>query len=337
MPAKVYDNTGLDNYTTSGLTEGAKARYFDLGVTGGEGYRATRLPHSMHLEFESAITEANKMNLKNVSDNPEMLKQYADTVDDQFRFSGKDAAELYGVKGSDKEILSSILKPHETIRRNRSNEMFNPDEDRGYAGLEPLTVKGGNNTKMIRMINLKDHFNVDWEVDDTQTRMRKITQAINDVGKNHGLQTARVDVPNPTSSKPLPPQMANAAYKEWKLALQEVAGTIKNNKGRGSRGSYIGMLDQLTGGSVPRSDANVSIALEYLAESLPPAKADLINKLSAKLKDLRLASPSRRVSNKTAVSYKENRLPAANAIKELTPKFNVGGVVPKEKSIWDIV
>jgi hypothetical protein len=337
MPAKVYDNTGLDNYTTSGLTEGAKARYFDLGVTGGEGYRATRLPHSMHLEFESAITEANKMNLKNVSDNPEMLKQYADTVDDQFRFSGKDAAELYGVKGSDKEILSSILKPHETIRRNRSNEMFNPDEDRGYAGLEPLTVKGGDNTRMIRMINLKTHFDVDWEVDDTQTRMRKITQAINDVGKNHGLQTARVDVPNPTSSKPLPPQMANAAYKEWKLALQEVAGTIKNNKGRGSRGSYIGMLDQLTGGSVPRSDANVSIALEYLAESLPPAKADLINKLSAKLKDLRLAKPGRHASNKTAVSYKEKRLPAANAIKELTPQFNVGGVVPKEKSIWDIV
>ena len=97
------------------------------------------------------------------------------------------------------------------------------------------------------------------------------------------------------------------------------------------------MLDQLTGGSLPRSDANVSIALEYLAESLPPAKADLINKLSVKLKDLKLASPSRRVSNKTAVKYKENRLPAANAIKELTPQFNVGGVVPKEKSIWDIV
>ena len=84
------------------------------------------------------------------------------------------------------------------------------------------------------------------------------------------------------------------------------------------------------------SNANVSEALGYLAESLPPAKADLINKLSAKLKDLKLAKPGRHASNKTAVSYKEKRLPAANAIKELTPKFNVGGVVPKEKSIWDI-
>ena len=333
MPAKVYDDTGLDNATTSGLREGAKARYFDLGVTGGEGYRATRLPHSMHLEGESAITEANKMDLKNVIDNPEMLKQYANTVDDQYKFSGTDAADLYGVKGSDAEILSSTLRQHDIIRQNRSNEMFNPDEDRGYAGLEPLTVKGGDNTKMIRMINLKTHFDVDWEVDDTQTRMRKITQAINEVGRNQGLQTARVDVPNPTRSKPLPPQMANAAYKEWKLALQEVAGTIKNNKGRGSRGAYIGMLDQLTGGTLPRSDANVSVALGYLAESLPPAKADLINKLAVKLKDLKLAKPGRHASNKTAVNYKENRLPAANAIKELTPKFDVGGLVEEMDSI----
>ena len=331
MPAKVYDDTGSDDFVTSGLKEGAKARYFDLGVTGGEGYRATRLPHSMHLEGESAITEANKMNLKNVSDNPEMLKQYADTVNDQFKFSGKEDADKFGLKGSETELMLNS-----NMKLDRSNSMFNPDEDRGYAGLEPLTAKGGNNTRMIRMINLKDHFNVDWEVDDTKTRMRKINQAINNVGKNHGLQTARVDAPNPTRSKPLPPQMANAAYKEWKLALQEVAGTIKNNKGRGSRGAYIGMLDQLTGGTLPRSDANVSTALEYLAESLPPAKADLINKLSAKLKDLRLAKPGRHASNKTAVNYKEKRLPAANAIKELTPKFNVGGVVPKEKSIWDI-
>jgi len=328
MPAKVYDDTGLDNATTSGLREGAKARYFDLGVTGGEGYRATRLPQSMHLEGESAITEANKMNLKNVSDNPEMLKQYADTVDDQFRFSGTESVNKYGLKDS---RTDSMLNP--SMKTSRNNEMFNPDEDRGYAGLEPLSIKGGDNTKMIRMINLKDHFNVDWEVDDTQTRMRKITQAINDVGKNHGLQTARVDAPNPTRSKPLPPQMANAAYKEWKLALQEVAGTIKNNKGRGSRGAYIGMLDQLTGGSLPRSDANVSVALEYLAESLPPAKADLINKLAVKLKDLKLAKPGRHASNKTAVNYKENRLPAANAIKELTPKFDVGGLVEEMDSL----
>ena len=331
MPAKVYDDTGLDNFTTSGLREGAKARYFDLGVTGGEGYRATRLPHSMHLEGESAITEANKMDLKNVSDNPEMLKQYADTVNAQYKFSGKEAADLYGVKGSDAEILSSTLRQQDTIRKNRSNEMFNPEEDRGYAGLEPLSSKGGDNTKMIRMIDLKTHFDVDWEVDDTQTRIRKITMAINDVGTNRSTVAFTKDV------KPLPPQMANAAYKEWKLALQEVAGTIKNNKGRGSRGAYIGMLDQLTGGSLPRSDANVSVALEYLAESLPPAKADLINKLAVKLKDLKLAKPGRHASNKTAVNYKENRLPAANAIKELTPKFDVGGLVPKEKSIWDIV
>ena len=328
MPAKVYDDTGLDNATTSGLREGAKARYFDLGVTGGEGYRATRLPQSMHLEGESAITEANKMNLKNVSDNPEMLKQYADTVDDQFRFSGTESVNKYGLKDS---RTDSMLNP--SMKTSRNNEMFNPDEDRGYAGLEPLSIKGGDNTKMIRMINLKDHFNVDWEVDDTQTRMRKITQAINEVGRNQGLQTARVDVPNPTRSKPLPPQMANAAYKEWKLALQEVAGTIKNNKGRGSRGAYIGMLDQLTGGTLPRSDANVSVALGYLAESLPPAKADLINKLAVKLKDLKLAKPGRHASNKTAVNYKENRLPAANAIKELTPKFDVGGLVEEMDSI----
>lgn len=327
MPAKVYDDTGLDNFTTSGLREGAKARYFDLGVTGGEGYRATRLPHSMHLEGESAITEANKMDLKNISDNPEMLKQYADTVDAQYKFSGKEAADLYGVKGSDAEILSSTLRQKDTIRRNRSNEMFNPDEDRGYAGLEPLSSKGGDNTKMIRMINLKDHFDVDWEVDDTQTRMRKITQAINNEGITYK--------PNSTSIKPLPPQMANAAYKEWKLALQEAAGTIKNNKGRGSRGAYIGMLDQLTGSGIPNKggNANVSESLGYLAESLPPAKADLINKLAVKLKDLKLADPSRRVSNKTAVKYKKNRLPAANAIKELTPKFDVGGLVEEMDSL----
>jgi len=331
MPAKVYDDTGLDNFTTSGLREGAKARYFDLGVTGGEGYRATRLPHSMHLEGESAITEANKMDLKNVSDNPEMLKQYADTVNAQYKFSGKEAADLYGVKGSDAEILSSTLRRQDTIRKNRSNEMFNPEEDRGYAGLEPLSSKGGDNTKMIRMIDLKTHFDVDWEVDDTQTRIRKITMAINDVGTNRSTVAFTKDV------KPLPPQMANAAYKEWKLALQEAAGTIKNNKGRGSRGAYIGMLDQLTGSNLPRKGSsvsdNVSESLEYLAESLPPEKAALIIKLSAKLKDLKLADPSRRVSNKTAANYKKNRLPAANAIKELTPKFDVGGLVEEMDSI----
>ena len=123
----------------------------------------------------------------------------------------------------------------------------------------------------------------------------------------------------------LSPKAASVVYKEWRYMLNEAADSIKHNKGMGSRGPYVGILEQFTSHAGIRKPDRFQI----LADSLPKEQADNMLQLREKLLDLKAAKYPIR-GEYGAETYQSERLPAANAIKELTRKFNEGGLVEDE-------
>jgi len=106
--------------------------------------------------------------------------------------------------------------------------------------------------------------------------------------------------------------------------LNEAADSIKHNKGMGSRGPYVGILEQFD----THANKGNPDKFQILADSLPKEQADNILKLRENILKFKSAKYSK--GEFGAEKYQSERLPAANAIKELTRKFNEGGLVEDE-------
>ena len=194
------------------------------------------------------------------------------------------------------------LRDNPTLVKSYSESLADNEKLSGSLGLPTPLSK----TAKLRHRNLEDYFGVVPDVDNAQVRLYKVADVIFKMNK-------------------ITPSMAKVAYNEWKYTLQSIVHSIKYTRGQGTRGSYVGKLDSLLkptkvdGMDLPNKNLRV---LERLAEHLPEEKAANIRTLHSLLSDL-----SRGRQSRTALEYKEQRLPTANAIKELTGKFNEGGLV----------
>jgi len=284
MPA--YKNISADDRRYQML--GKRARLFDASLTGGTKGRGVKIPHSRHLEDETAFASPMDMEFKNVLDNPKLTADYEASAEANRRLTGptqdKFKDELYGL--TDKTATKSRLA---------GLKMWGIEEDtaRKFSTLQ-------------RVATLMDRI--------TDRKLSKTDSFKSKINKNTMLK----------NTDKLSPKAALVVYKEWRYMLNEAADSIKHNKGMGSRGPYVGILEQFTTHAGFRNPDRFQI----LADSLPKEKADNMLQLRQNLLDLKESKFSK--GEYGAEKYQSERLPAANAIKELTRKFNEGGLVEDE-------
>ena len=291
---KLYDtiNTANTPKAAENMAEyqykGKRARLFDASLTGGTKGRGVKIPHSKHLEDETAFASPMDMEFKNVLDNPKLKAEYKASSEANRRLTGPTQAkfrdELYGL--TDKTATKSRLA---------GLKMWGIEEDtaRKFSTLQ-------------RVATLMDRI--------TDRKLSKTDSFQSKTNKNTMLK----------NTDKLSPKAALVVYKEWRYMLNEAADSIKHNKGMGSRGPYVGILEQFTSHAGFRNPDRFQI----LADSLPKEKADNMLQLRQNLLDLKESKFSK--GEYGAEKYQSERLPAANAIKELTRKFNEGGLVEDE-------
>jgi len=291
---KLYDtiNTANTPKAAENMAEyqykGKRARLFDASLTGGTKGRGVKIPHSKHLEDETAFASPMDMEFKNVLDNPKLKAEYKASSEANRRLTGPTQAkfrdELYGL--TDKTATKSRL-----------------------AGLKMWGIEEGTARKIStlqRVSTLMDRV--------TDRKDTKLDLFQSKTNKNTMLK----------NTDKLSPKAALVVYKEWRYMLNEAADSIKHNRGMGSRGPYVGILEQFTSHAGFRNPDRFQI----LADSLPKEQADNMLQLRENLLGLKESKFS--TGEFGAEKYQSERLPAANAIKELTRKFNEGGLVEDE-------
>ena len=284
MPA--YKNIRADDRRYQML--GKRARLFDASLTGGTKGRGVKIPHSRHLEDETAFASPMDMEFKNVLDNPKLKAEYEASAEANRRLTGptqdKFRDELYGL--TDKTATKSRLK---------GLSMWGIDE-----------VEARKLSTLQRISTLMDRVGVRDKSD-------------------FGFQSTTNKNTTSERTEKLSPKAASVVYKEWRYMLNEAADSIKHNKGMGSRGPYVGILEQFD----THANQGNPDRFQILADSLPKEQADNILKLRENILKFKAAKYSKR-GEYGAEKYQSERLPAANAIKELTRKFNEGGLVEDE-------
>ena len=290
---KLYDtiNTANTPKAAENMAEyqykGKRARLFDASLTGGTKGRGIKIPHSKHLEDETAFASPMDMEFKNVMDNPKLKAEYEASAEANRRLTGPTQAkfrdELYGL--TDKSATKSRLA---------GLKMWGIEEDtaRKFSTLQRVST-------LMDRVGVRD---------------------------KKGLFQSKTNK-NTTSERTekMSPKAALVVYKEWRHMLNEAADSIKHNKGMGSRGPYVGILEQFT----HHAGFGKPDRFQILADSLPKEQADNMLQLREKLLDFKAAKYPIR-GEYGAETYQSERLPAANAIKELTRKFNEGGLVEDE-------
>jgi len=284
MPA--YKNISADDRRYQML--GKRARLFDASLTGGTKGRGVKIPHSRHLEDETAFASPMDMEFKNILDNPKLKAEYEASAEANRRLTGptqdKFRDELYGL--TDKTATKSRLK---------GLSMWGIDE-----------VEARKLSTLQRISTLMDRVGVRDKSD-------------------FGFQSTTNKNTTSEKTEKLSPKAALVVYKEWRYMLNEAADSIKHNKGMGSRGPYVGILEQFD----THANQGNPDRFQILADSLPKEQADNILKLRENILKFKAAKYSKR-GEYGAEKYQSERLPAANAIKELTRKFNEGGLVEDE-------
>jgi len=292
---KLYDtiNTANTPKAAENMAEyqykGKRARLFDASLTGGTKGRGVKIPHSKHLEDETAFASPMDMEFKNVLDNPKLTAEYEASSEANRRLTGPTQAkfrdELYGL--TDKSATKSRLA---------GLKMWGIEEDtaRKFSTLQRVST-------LMDRVGVRDK-------------------------SDSGFQSTTNK--NTTSEKTdkVSPKAALVVYKEWRYMLNEAADSIKHNKGMGSRGPYVGILEQFTN----HAGFGKPDRFQILADSLPKEQADNILQLRENLLKFKKARVDRQNTEYGAETYQSERLPAANAIKELTRKFNEGGLVEDE-------
>ena len=291
---KLYDTLNTTNTPNAAENmaeyqyKGKRARLFDASLTGGTKGRGVKIPHSLHLEDETSFASPMDMEFKNVLDNPKLKAEYKASSEANRRLTGPTQAkfrdELYGL--TDKTATKSRL-----------------------AGLKMWGIEEGTARKIStlqRVSTLMDRV--------TDRKDTKLDLFQSKTNKNTMLK----------NTDKLSPKAALVVYKEWRYMLNEAADSIKHNRGMGSRGPYVGILEQFTSHAGFRNPDRFQI----LADSLPKEQADNMLQLRENLLGLKESKFS--TGEFGAEKYQSERLPAANAIKELTRKFNEGGLVEDE-------
>ena len=292
---KLYDtiNTSNTPMAAENMAEyqykGKRAKLFDASLTGGTKGRGVKISHSKHLEDETAFASPMDMEFKNVMDNPQLKAEYEASAEANRRLTGPTQAKF-------KNELHGLTDKTATKSRLAGLKMWGIEEDtaRKFSTLQRVS------TLMDRVTDRK----ILDKPDPFQSKTDKNTML-----KNTGK---------------LSPKAALVVYKEWRHMLNEAADSIKHNKGMGSRGPYVGILEQFTGHAGFRNPDRFQI----LADSLPKEQSDNMLQLRENLLKFKEAKHSK--GEYGAEKYQSERLPAANAIKELTRKFNEGGLVDDE-------
>ena len=291
---KLYDTVNVANTPNAAENmaeyqyKGKRARLFDASLTGGTKGRGVKIPHSKHLEDETAFASPMDMEFKNVLDNPKLKAEYEASAEANRRLTGATQAkfrdELYGL--TDKSATKSRLA---------GLKMWGIEEDtaRKFSTLQRVA------TLMDRVTDRKLS-----KTDAFQSKTNKDTMLKN--------------------TDKLSPKAALVVYKEWRYMLNEAADSIKHNKGMGSRGPYVGILEQFTS----HAGFGKPDRFQILADSLPKEQADNMLQLRQNLLNLKESKFSK--GEYGAEKYQSERLPAANALRELTRKFNEGGLVEDE-------
>ena len=281
-----YKNISADDRRYQML--GKRARLFDASLTGGTKGRGVKIPHSRHLEDETSFASPMDMEFKNILDNPKLKAEYEASSEANKQLTGPTQKKFRGE-------LYGLTDKTATKSRLKGLSMWGIDE-----------VKARKLSTLQRVSTLMDRVGVRDKSDfGFQSTTNKNT-TLENTGK-------------------LSPKAALVVYKEWRYMLNEAADTIKHNKGMGSRGPYVGILEQFD----THANKGNPDRFQILADSLPKEQADNILKLRENILKLKAAKYSK-TGEYGAETYQSERLPAANAIKELTRKFNEGGLVEDE-------
>jgi len=290
---KLYDTLNTTNTPNAAENmaeyqyKGKRARLFDASLTGGTKGRGVKIPHSLHLEDETSFASPMDMEFKNVLDNPKLKAEYEASAEANRRLTGPTQAKF-------RDELYGLTDKTATKSRLAGLKMWGIDE-----------VEARELSTLQRISTLMDRVGV------------------RDKSK-FGFQSKTNKNTTSERTEKLSPKAASVVYKEWRYMLNEAADSIKHNKGRGSRGPYVGILEQFT----THANKGNPDRFQILADSLPKEQADNILKLRENILKFKSAKYSK--GEFGAEKYQSERLPAANAIKELTRKFNEGGLVEDE-------